>query len=685
MIVPLGGRNTMSRAEFGGKAAVLNELAGLGCNVPEGIALSTDVYLQYLRQSGIKPWLSIQLEQKSLDDMRWEELWDLAQTIRLRFLKTPIPESLQIDLLSEISGSSNLADFPAAVRSSSVLEDAPGLSFAGLHDSFTDVKGTFSILSAVREVWSSLWSDRALMYHRELGLDTESAAMGVLVQRFIAGDASGVIFSRSPDNESLAILETVTGYNEDLVSGSREPDRIYVDRKKRRIDKWSKADVKHPVGLSEKTVLELVRIADSLEKHFGHPQDIEWTISDEEIYILQSRPITTIREANIPLWKLEDKRKWHASQHQTMAQLHVLRERITESFLPSVKEVSRHLSAINLEGMDEIELEQEIQRRKDLVDEWEHNYWELFIPFAHGVRLFGEIYNRIVQPESPFEFIELLVHQDFRSIRRNTQLRNIARLISDSDGGGSLEEMPPHIRREIDLFLDEYGQSAFSGSLIFQDPQKLLDFLSASSNSYSRADMSFDQNDSTRLEELFLSSMQALGRREEGEELLDLARLSYRMRDDDNIYVARIRGEYFRAEDMYRRRFSTEEMEAAEIKPEHRSMHRRQVTGTSASEGVAAGPARVILNADDLFQVKEGEVLVCDSIDPNMTFVIPLSAAIVERRGGMLVHGAIIAREYGIPCITGIPDAVNIISTGDMVTVDGYLGIVTIEQTPTAH
>jgi len=114
-------------------------------------------------------------------------------------------------------------------------------------------------------------------------------------------------------------------------------------------------------------------------------------------------------------------------------------------------------------------------------------------------------------------------------------------------------------------------------------------------------------------------------------------------------------------------------------------MHRRQVTGTSASEGVAAGPARVILNADDLFQVKEGEVLVCDSIDPNMTFVIPLSAAIVERRGGMLVHGAIIAREYGIPCITGIPDAVNIISTGDMVTVDGYLGIVTIEQTPTAH
>ena len=72
--------------------------------------------------------------------------------------------------------------------------------------------------------------------------------------------------------------------------------------------------------------------------------------------------------------------------------------------------------------------------------------------------------------------------------------------------------------------------------------------------------------------------------------------------------------------------------------------------------------------------------MVCDSVDPNMTFVVPLAAGIVERRGGMLIHGAIIAREYGLPCVTGIFDATSLIQTGDILTVDGYLGIVTITK-----
>lgn len=82
--------------------------------------------------------------------------------------------------------------------------------------------------------------------------------------------------------------------------------------------------------------------------------------------------------------------------------------------------------------------------------------------------------------------------------------------------------------------------------------------------------------------------------------------------------------------------------------------------------------------ARGFFNFQKGEVLVCDSLDPNMTFVAPLCAAIVERRGGMLIHGAIIAREYGIPCVTGIPNATEVINTGDTITVDGFLGIVTV-------
>jgi pyruvate,water dikinase len=92
------------------------------------------------------------------------------------------------------------------------------------------------------------------------------------------------------------------------------------------------------------------------------------------------------------------------------------------------------------------------------------------------------------------------------------------------------------------------------------------------------------------------------------------------------------------------------------------------------------GKARVVLDSSDLFSFQKGEILVCDAVDPGMTFVVPLAAAIVERRGGMLIHGAIIAREYGIPCVTGVSDAVNQIKTGDFITVDGHLGIVIIGE-----
>ena len=92
------------------------------------------------------------------------------------------------------------------------------------------------------------------------------------------------------------------------------------------------------------------------------------------------------------------------------------------------------------------------------------------------------------------------------------------------------------------------------------------------------------------------------------------------------------------------------------------------------------GPARIVDDAADLFEFRAGEVLVCDAVDPNMTFIVPIASAVVERRGGMLIHGAIIAREYGLPCVTGVPDVTAAVSDGDRLTVDGYLGIVTVTE-----
>ena len=132
---------------------------------------------------------------------------------------------------------------------------------------------------------------------------------------------------------------------------------------------------------------------------------------------------------------------------------------------------------------------------------------------------------------------------------------------------------------------------------------------------------------------------------------------------------------------------TTADQRAEAAAPDRRSpgvpfhLNPRQLTGQPAGPGIARGRARVIRRHADLAAFKNGDILVCDAVDPNMTFVVPLAAAVVERRGGMLIHGAIIAREYGLACVTGIPDATELIQTGDQLTVDGYLGIVTVGST----
>jgi phosphoenolpyruvate synthase/pyruvate phosphate dikinase len=185
---------------------------------------------------------------------------------------------------------------------------------------------------------------------------------------------------------------------------------------------------------------------------------------------------------------------------------------------------------------------------------------------------------------------------------------------------------------------------------------------------------------------------------------LDLARSSYQLRDDDNIYLGRIEAQLLAAVrearqriDIYHHQDSHKENASELIQVVERLDHRpafqapykqepkddfmikaRQLIGQPAGPGLAKGPARVIRHTTELAEFKHGEILICDAVDPNMTFVVPLAAGVVERRGGMLIHGAIIAREYGLPCVTGIPDVTRLVQNGDEVTVDGYLGIVTI-------
>jgi pyruvate,water dikinase len=175
------------------------------------------------------------------------------------------------------------------------------------------------------------------------------------------------------------------------------------------------------------------------------------------------------------------------------------------------------------------------------------------------------------------------------------------------------------------------------------------------------------------------------------------------LRDGDSIYLGRFKGHLATALDEGRRRLSgrlprirdadipkvlkgtafmpSQEPEFTDDIGENRfTLRARQLVGQPAGSGIANGPARVILHEKDLIDFNTGEIIVCDALEASMTFVIPLASGIVERSGGMLIHGAVIAREYGLPCVTGVPEAMSLIKSGEQITVDGYLGIVIIHN-----
>ena len=227
-ILTLSQISQAHRPKVGGKAFALAIAARRGLPVPETVCLTTDAYRGFVEEGGLRERIQLELNRKRFDQMRWEEIWDCALRIRNRFLATPLPGALRERLAAEIDR--RFAGRALVVRSSAPEEDTAAASFAGLHESVVNVSGTDALIDAVRRVWASLWSDAALLYRQELGLDVTTSAMAVVIQNIVAGDRSGVAFSRDVNDPDRAVIEAVYGLNAGLVDGAVEPDRWKVDR-----------------------------------------------------------------------------------------------------------------------------------------------------------------------------------------------------------------------------------------------------------------------------------------------------------------------------------------------------------------------------------------------------------------------------------------------------------------------
>lgn len=262
----------------GGKAFALNRLIEMGASVPPTGSITTDGYRWFVGDSGL---------QRLIDDLRGEGLPDqadldqAAERVDAAFLEAAMPDSLAAeirDLAVAIGGGALLA-----VRSSATAEDMAAASFAGQYRSYLEIGDDDALLRAVRLVWASLWLPAPRAYRAHARVPEDDLAMSVVIMRLVDAERAGVVFTVNPAGSGSDLrIEAVEGLAEQLVSGEVTPEAYVLPRSAAR--RPSVDDV----------LDEAIESALELERKFGDPQDVEWAHDGERLYIVQTRPITTI-------------------------------------------------------------------------------------------------------------------------------------------------------------------------------------------------------------------------------------------------------------------------------------------------------------------------------------------------------------------------------------------------------
>jgi len=302
-------------AQVGGKGANLGELTVAGLPVPAGFVVTADAYLHALDEAGVREKLAGRVGGLDVDDA--EALTAAARDCQATVRGAGVPEPVRQGIgraYARLSGEA-AGGVPVAVRSSATAEDTASTSFAGMNETFTNVSGADAVVDRVVECWASLWSPRVVAYRATRGLADEPA-IAVVVQRMVDAHTSGVMFTADPatGDRDHRVIESAYGLGEVVVGGQVEPDSYvlgkdgrvlhdHIGTKATRIVRGADghdqrvdvpAEDQARPALDGAALTTLADLAGQIERHYGTPQDVEFAIDDRRIWIVQSRPITTL-------------------------------------------------------------------------------------------------------------------------------------------------------------------------------------------------------------------------------------------------------------------------------------------------------------------------------------------------------------------------------------------------------
>lgn len=300
----------------GGKAASLGELIGAGLPVPPGFTVTAGTYRTFIEEAEIDEELFAAVDVDPEDSVALREAEETAAEL---ILETPLPDDVREEIVERYRTMGDGDDEAfVAVRSSATAEDLPDSSFAGQQETFLNVREQ-DLIRRVKECWASLFTQRAIYYRQQRGFPHADVDIAVVVQRMVDAEKSGVMFTSHPSTGDPQItIEAAWGLGEAVVSGTVSPDNYVYDRERGAVDEVTVADKKVEMVkdaetgetvtlevdderrnsrvLSDEEIAELVELGKRVEDHYGTPQDVEWAIYAGDIYMLQSRPITTIQE-----------------------------------------------------------------------------------------------------------------------------------------------------------------------------------------------------------------------------------------------------------------------------------------------------------------------------------------------------------------------------------------------------
>ncbi len=306
----------------GGKCASLGELMRANVPVPPGFAVTTDAYVRFLEDNGLKDKILKRLE--GLQDGMVEEINRASEQIRGWIEAGSIAEFLE-DFFCEyyriLSKRTRTPACPVAVRSSATAEDLPGASFAGQQDTYLWTRGAEDLLDRVKKCWSSLFTPRAIAYRANMGFPHAQVLISVAVQKMVRSFTAGVMFTINPatGDRATVVIDSNWGYGESVVSGEVTPDQFHVNKITLEITNRTISDKaiyyttdpetdevkqletederRNQQTLLDAEIVDLAKLAKGIEKHYGKPMDIEWATEKTlpykgEIFIVQSRPET---------------------------------------------------------------------------------------------------------------------------------------------------------------------------------------------------------------------------------------------------------------------------------------------------------------------------------------------------------------------------------------------------------